>query len=122
MICLYNLAPAESDFFYELASMGSATVDELSERLGRDRTTIHRGLAKLVSVGLCYKESRTLKDGGYYHLYTTARLQEIKNEARVKVQELVGNLQRLVDNLDRDFQRALKERSDRRRRRGNTSV
>ncbi len=113
--CLHNLSPAELDAFYELAIMRTASVDELSERLERDRTTIHRCLSKLVSVGLCHKETKTLKDGGYYHVYTATEIQEIKDEARMRVQELARSLQRLVDNFDTDFQKALRQRNSKRK-------
>lgn len=110
LICLFNLTLVESDIFYELASKGPSSLDDLAKRLGRDRTSIHRCLSKLVSVGLCYKESRTLKDGGYYHVYTAVELPKIKTQAKMKADELTRSLQRLVENLESDFRKHLRER------------
>ena len=115
LICLYSLTPVESEIFYELAIAGSSTVDDVAKALHRDRTTIHRCLSKLVSTGLCYKETKTLKDGGYYHLYTVTELPKIKEQTKSKVDELSKSLQRLIDNLEIDFRRALRERTTRKR-------
>ncbi|MCL5067235.1 MAG: hypothetical protein M1368_02635 [Thaumarchaeota archaeon] len=107
LICMYNLNPMESHTFYQLARIGSSTVDDLSTTLKRDRSTIHRALSKLVSIGLCYKETKTLKDGGYYHVYTSTEPSNIKRELSTKVQDLCRSLEKMVDNFNSDFEKLI---------------
>ncbi|MDG6999068.1 MAG: MarR family transcriptional regulator [Nitrososphaerota archaeon] len=111
IICLYNLSPIESRVFYELAGAGASTVDDISTKLRRDRSTIHRTLSKLVSTGLCYKETRTLEDGGYYHLYSPVEASKIRDQVSAKVHELCEALQALLENFESDFRKVRRERS-----------
>ena len=101
--CLYGLKPLEVQVFYELVGKGKATVDEVSGAVSRDRTTVHRGLSKLVSAGLAYRQSIGLKDGGYKYVYSAVEAPRIREQAETKVQEIAASLQRLVDSFERDI-------------------
>ncbi len=37
--------------------------------MGKDRSTVHRSLQRLVRCGMCRKEKHVLKKGGHYYLY-----------------------------------------------------
>jgi predicted transcriptional regulator len=105
--CLYNMKPTEIEVFYRLAKSQQATLDQVAAAVGRDRSTTHRCLSKLVSVGLVYKQVKTLKDGGYYHVYSPVEPSRIKEQARIRVSELSASLQELVESFEADFQRHL---------------
>src|SRR5712692_1366960 len=82
LLCaVYNLNPVELEVFYHLAGGASAGLDEIALKVKRDRTTIYRSLQKLVSIQLCYKETKALKEGGYYHLYSATELARVKEQA-----------------------------------------
>jgi len=103
--CLYSMKPIEVEVFYRLATDRQATLDEVAVSVGRDRSTMHRCLSKLVSAGLVYKQTRTLKDGGYYHVYSPVEPSKIKEQAQLRVREISESLQRLVDSFEADFQK-----------------
>ena len=109
--CLYSLKPMELDILFEVARRDQATLDEISEAVKRDRSTVHRSLSKLVSLDLVYKRVKTLKDGGYYHVYMAVEETKIKEQANLRVQEVTQSLQKLVDNFITDFRRHLKANS-----------
>lgn len=106
--CLYSLKQMDLDILFEVARRNQATLDEISEVVKRDRSTVHRSLSKLTSLGLVYKRVRTLKDGGYYHLYVTADESVIREQARLRVKEITSSLERLVDNFVTDFHKHLR--------------
>lgn len=106
--CLYGLKPTELTVFFEIARRGgNATVDQISAAVDRDRTTTHRTLSKLLSTGLIYKQTRGLKDGGYYHVYSTVEVSRIKEHAELRVKDIADSLQKLIDNFEADFYRRL---------------
>ena len=109
--CLYSLKPMELDILFEVARRDQTTLDEISEAVKRDRSTVHRSLSKLVSLDLVYKRVKTLKDGGYYHVYMAVEETKIKEQANLRVQEVTQSLQKLVDNFITDFRRHLKANS-----------
>ena len=100
---MYGLKPAELEVFYDLTRKGSAGVDDISHDVERDRTTTHRCLSKLLSAGLVYRQTKTLKNGGYYHLYAPVETSKIKEQSRLRVAEIAESLQRLVDNFETDL-------------------
>ena len=105
--CLYNLKPIDLDVFIEVAKNENATLDQIAEKVQRDRSSTHRCLAKLVSLGLVYKQSKTLKGGGYYHIYSIVEISKIQGHARQRVEEITNGLERLIDNFESDFNRHL---------------
>jgi predicted transcriptional regulator len=101
--CLYNLKPIDLEVFLAVAKHENATLDEIAVQVHRDRSSTHRCLAKLVSTGLVHKQSRTLKGGGYYHVYIVVEVARIKEQARQKVKEITAGLERLIDNFESDL-------------------
>ena len=106
LLCsVYNLNPVDLEIFYNLAGGNTRSLDELAQKVGRDRSTIHRSLQKLVSNQLCYKETRALKEGGYHHLYGAAELSKIKERSEVRVQEIVASLEKMLRNFEPDIRK-----------------
>ena len=110
LTCLYDLKDTELDILFEVARSQS-TLDEISEAVKKDRSTVHRALSKLVSLDLVYKRVRSLKNGGYYHVYTIAEESKIRDNAKLKVREITESLERLTDNFIPDFRKHLENRS-----------
>jgi predicted transcriptional regulator len=95
----------EMDVLFEVARRDQSTLDEISGAVKRDRSTVHRCLSKLVSLGLVYKRVKSLKDGGYYHIYMVVEESKIREAASLKVKEITQSLEKLVDNFITDFRR-----------------
>jgi predicted transcriptional regulator len=109
--CLYGLKPTELQVFYELASRGTISVDDVASKVGRDRTTVHRSLSKLVSAGLAYRQATGLKDGGYRYVYSAVETSKVREQAEVKVREITASLQSLIDNFENDLSSRLQPSS-----------
>ena len=106
LLCaVYNMNPVDLEIFYNLAGGVTASLDELATKVKRDRSTVHRSLQKLVSNQLCYKETRTLKDGGYYHAYGTTEITKIREQAESRVAEITSSLQRMLRNFESDVRK-----------------
>ena len=82
-IYLYDLSPLELDMLYILIrNKKSMTLEELAKKVDRDKSTVFRSLQKLVGLGICNKETKTLKEGGYYHAYSAIDIESFKIEQR----------------------------------------
>jgi predicted transcriptional regulator len=108
LTCLYDLKQMDMDVLYETARKERVTLDEISDSVKRDRSTVHRSLSKLVSLNLVYKRMRTLKDGGYYHVYIVAEESQIEKQVNLRVKEIIESLEKLVDRFASDFHRQLR--------------
>ena len=109
-IQLYDLSPPELDILFMLISREKEepmTLDEVSKGMDRDRSTTFRSLQKLVTLGLLVKETKTIKDGGYFHVYSAVDGETFKKETERRVKELQKSLDRLLKKFESDMQQAI---------------
>ena len=107
-IYLYDLSPLELDLlFIMIKEAKQLTLEELSNKADRDRSTVFRSLQKLVSAGICIKETRTIKEGGYYHVYSAVDMETFKAETEMRVRDLQKSLDRLMKKFETDMQKAI---------------
>jgi len=107
LTCLYNLKPADIEVLQAVAQNESSTLDEIAAKVQKDRSSVHRCLSKLVSINLVNKQTKTLKGGGYYHIYRMLDPALIKKHARERIQEITESLQALIESFDSDMEKHL---------------
>ncbi len=108
-IQLYDLSPLDLEILFMLIrnEREPITLEEASKEVDRNRSTTFRSLQKLVSLGLCVKETKTIKEGGYYHVYSAVDVQTFKVETQRRVKELQRSLDRLLKKFEDDMQTAI---------------
>jgi predicted transcriptional regulator len=109
-IQLYDLSPLDLDILFMLISKKNdepMTLDQISKETDRDRSTTFRSLQKLVTLGLCIKETKTIKEGGYYHVYSVVDMKTFKMETERKVRDLQKSLERLLKKFESEMQQAI---------------
>jgi len=110
-IQLYDLSPLDLDIVFMLISKKNnnepMTLDQVSTEVDRDRSTTFRSLQKLVGLGLCVKETKTIKDGGYFHVYSVVDMETFKKETERRVEDLHRSLDRLLKKFEGEMQKAI---------------
>ena len=109
-IQLYDLSPLDLDILFMLISKKNdepMTLDQISKESDRDRSTTFRSLQKLVTLGLCTKDTKTIKEGGYYHVYSVVDMKTFKMETERRVRDLQKSLERLLKKFESDMQQAI---------------
>lgn len=84
--CAFSLSEFDLEVYQKLHESGPIRADELAEIIGRDRSTVYRSLKKLLSCGLCNRETKSLEKGGYYHLYGAVS----KKKVKAKLEECIS--------------------------------
>jgi predicted transcriptional regulator len=110
LTCLYNLKPTDLEVLQAVAKNQNASLDQIAAIVQKDRSSVHRCLSKLVSVNLVNKQTKTIKGGGYYHVYSMLDPVLIKKHARERVEEITESLQLLIDNFDSDLENHLTDK------------
>ena len=107
-IYLYDLSSLELDLLFILIkNKKSMTLEELAKKVDRDKSSVFRSLQKLVGLGICIKETKTLKEGGYYHAYSAIDIESFKIETEKRVKELEDSFHRLLRKFEEDLGRAI---------------
>jgi predicted transcriptional regulator len=101
---LYNLSSSEINLLHILLkSKEPLTLEAAANKMGRDKGTVFRALQKLVSLNFCTKQTRTLKAGGYYHVYKAVDIDVIQNGIEQRISEVQKALNRIRKNLREDI-------------------
>ena len=107
-IYLYDLSPLELDLlFFLVKNKKPLTMEELARKADRDKSTIFRSLQKLVGSGICIKDTKTLKEGGYYHAYSAIDMESFRMETEKRVKELHESFDRLLRKFEDDMEKAI---------------
>src|SRR6476620_3902143 len=108
IMSLYDLTPLEFELLFSLIGMKKATpLYFLSEQVDRDKTTVFRCLQKLVNLRICKKEIKTLKEGGWYHVYTAIDIAAFKMETEKRVKEIKESFDGLLSKFKTDLNKTL---------------
>ena len=103
--CFFTLNPLEIKIYRILAKEGPMRVDEIANKINRDRSTAYRCLRRLLTCNICYKEQKYLDKGGYYHLYTAEAPEDVKK----KLEQCIANWQDQMTKATEDFLDKFKE-------------
>lgn len=100
MECFFHLSSLETDAYRILVKDGPLTVKELGSHLNRDRSTAYRALKGLLSAGLVYKETKTIEQGGYYHVYAALDPAMVKSEMGNMIDQWYEKMKDALNKFD----------------------
>ena len=113
IMSLYDLSPLEFDLLFALIAREKATsLDVLSKEVNRDKTTVFRCLQKLMNLRICEKDTKTLKEGGWYHVYTAIDVAAFKMETEKRVKEIKESFDGLLSKFEADLTKTLNSMYD----------
>ena len=97
--CIFDLNKQDIIIYKELQKTGEANAQNLAKQLKKDRSTIYRSLQKLTCAKIITKNTKTLKQGGYYHTYQCNNTQETKKE----LEKCIDNWHKKMKNTIQEF-------------------
>jgi predicted transcriptional regulator len=103
MQCFFNLNDFELRLYQTLVKSGPKKPEQLSKKVKKDQTTVYRSLQKLISCGICFREKKTIKRGGYYHVYSAIPPKLLKKKIQDCLLQWNMNMERALDQFDKKF-------------------
>lgn len=99
--CLLGLKDIDMKAYRQLLDHESGvTADEMGDLLDRERSTAYRSLQRLVGCGLAKKETRTIKEGGYFYIYRPVTPHNVKEIAEECLEEWYDELKGAVNQVE----------------------
>ena len=86
LCCAFGLRNSEIDTYFSLIS-GSKTVEQISEIIGKDRSTVQRVLNKLHKKNLIERDTHLIERGGYYYEYRAKSTNDVREEILTQLDE-----------------------------------
>ncbi|MGM0398702.1 MAG: helix-turn-helix domain-containing protein [Halobacteriota archaeon] len=103
--CMHGLKTLDKEVFKSLTSAEEPlTVDEIADRVDRERSTAYRAVQRLLSAGFITKEQVNYEQGGYYHVYKPTDpdaiaedMQRLLNDWYAKMGQLISEFRTKYD-------------------------
>ncbi len=103
MQCFFNLNEFEIMIYTRLLKEGPQRSDDLAKKVEKDGSTVYRALQKLISCGLCFRETKTIERGGYYHVYSAVSSEIVKSKLEDCISQLNTNMKKALEEFDERF-------------------
>lgn len=98
--CLFGLTDFELVIYKRLVKQGPQKADDIAPVLRRDRSTVYRGLQKLISSGLAFRDTKSIERGGYYHVYSAVSPEMLKNKLHKCADDWFDNMNKAIEEFD----------------------
>jgi len=92
------------DVYIAVLRRPGSSVDEIAERLEKDKSAVYKALQNLMRRGFVAREYRILKNGGYKYIYKPTPFEEFRREVLKSINEWSKALVATLDEI-----RAMKE-------------
>jgi predicted transcriptional regulator len=86
LCCAFGLRNSEIDVYFSLIS-GPKTVEDIADRISKDRSTVQRVLNKLHSKGLVKREIKTIERGGYFYEYYAEDTEVVRDQILAQLED-----------------------------------
>jgi predicted transcriptional regulator len=103
MQCFFNLNEFEMKLYIKLVDEGPVRSDDLAKKVKKDGTTVYRSLQKLISCGICFRETKTIDRGGYYHVYSAVNPQIIRKKILDCIEQWNTSIEKALEEFDEKF-------------------
>ena len=95
--CLYELNDLDRECFVLLSEADERlTIDEIADRVDRERSTAYRSVQRLLDAGLVQKEQINYDQGGYYHVYTITDPDSVANTMQHQLNDWYAQIGYLI--------------------------
>jgi predicted transcriptional regulator len=102
--CFYGFGDLDREVFGVLtAALRPLTVDEVAERVDRERSTAYRSVQRLVEAGFCRKDQVNDAGGGYHHVFEPAPADEVAYDLQRMLNEWYATMGQLVGEFERKY-------------------
>lgn len=103
MQCFFNLNEFELTLYMRLVKDGPKRSDALAKKVKKDSTTVYRGLQKLISCGLCFRETKNIERGGYYHVYSAIDPEIVQKKIKECIQSWNMNMEKALIDFNKKY-------------------
>jgi len=100
--CAYSLNEFEVSVYKKLSESGLIRADDLADLMKKDRSTVYRALQKMMTCGMCFRETKSIDRGGYYHVYRAISEEELKLKLQACVDDWYSSMLGILKRFDLD--------------------
>lgn len=105
--CIHGLKQLDKECFSVLVESEEAlTIDEVADRVDRERSTAYRSIQRLLQSGFIQKEQINYDQGGYYHVYYPTDPTQIANDMQRMLNDWYAKMGQLIQEFEDKYEHA----------------
>ncbi len=98
--CIHGLKDLDKECFMSLVESDEPlTIDEIADRIDRERSTAYRSVQRLLQSGFVQKEQVNYEQGGYYHVYKPSDPDAIADKMESMLQEWQDQMDEMIQEF-----------------------
>ncbi|MFB6362129.1 MAG: helix-turn-helix domain-containing protein [Halobacteriales archaeon] len=102
--CVHGLTDLDRTCFRTVAkAQDPLTVDEIAERVDRERSTAYRSVHRLLDAGFLEKDQVNYDHGGYYHVYRPVDPDEVAEDMAELIDRWHAKMTDLVTEFREEY-------------------
>jgi predicted transcriptional regulator len=103
--CIHGLKQLDKDCFRAMVeSDDPLTIDEIAERVDRERSTAYRAIQRLLQSGFIQKEQINYDQGGYYHVYYPTDPGKIADDMQRMLNDWYAKMGQLIQEFEDKYE------------------
>ncbi len=104
--CIHGLKQLDKECFRVMVeSDDPLTIDEVAERVDRERSTAYRSIQRLLQSGFIQKEQINYDQGGYYHVYYPTDPEQIASDMQRMLNDWYAKMGQLIQEFEDKYDR-----------------
>ncbi|WP_158058016.1 helix-turn-helix domain-containing protein [Halorussus halophilus] len=102
--CIHGLKELDRECFQALVtSEEPLTIDEVADRVERERSTAYRSIQRLLQSGFVQKEQVNYEQGGYYHVYRPTDPDEVADDMQRMLNDWYAKMGQLLQEFRQKY-------------------
>jgi len=103
--CFHGLKQLDREVFQALVGTDEPlTVDEIADRVDRERSTAYRAVQRLLTAGFIQKEQVNYDQGGYYHVYKPTDPADIADNMQRLLNDWYAKMGQLIQEFETKYE------------------
>lgn len=101
--CITDSGGLDKRVYFMILEQGSMGLDELSEQMNRERSTIYRAVQRLEENGFLLKQKEGKEGGGYRHVYSAVPPEEVAEEMNDRLNEWYAEMGQMIHRFKEKY-------------------
>ena len=101
--CIAGFGDLEKEIYLSMLEEDEMTVDEVAEKVGKERSTVFRALKTLLENDFVEKDTRGLEGGSYVNVYDAVPPEEVSQRMRERVENWRELVEEMIDEFEDQY-------------------
>lgn len=98
--CINDLKKLDRKIYFLLLEEGeSLSIDQIAEKIDRERSTAYRSVKRLQREGLLNQKKENYEEASYRHIYSAVRPEDVADKMEAQLQEIEKQMEDLIDEF-----------------------